>query len=58
MKKIFKIIIILIIILLSYFFLNKYFNKEENITLKVMKENNIDKSIYSKSIRRNFRRET
>ena len=50
MKKIFKIIIILIIILLSYFFLNKYFNKEDNITLKVMKENNIDKSIYSKTL--------
>ena len=50
MKKIFKIIIILIIILLSYFFLNKYFNKEENITLKVMKENNIDESLYSKTL--------
>ena len=50
MKKIFKIIIILIIILLICFFLNKYFNKEENITLKVMKENNIDESLYSKTL--------
>ena len=49
MKKILKIMIILII-LLSYFFLNKYFNKEENITLKVMKENNIDESLYSKTL--------
>lgn len=50
MKKIFKIIVILIIILLICFFLNKYFNKEENITLKVMKENNIDESLYSKTL--------
>lgn len=50
MKKIFKIIVILIIILLICFFLNKYFNKEDNITLKVMKENNIDESLYSKTL--------
>ena len=49
MKKILKIMIILII-LLSCFLLNKYFYKEENITLKVMKENNINKNYYSKTL--------